>query len=122
MLQTDPLCVTNFLEVNIETNCSLLLFILILLLINCYVCSLFMLNTLIVILQPVGLFFMSLLFLQMILKNLTDNAKNIAANAKIEDMSRLIKNHMAGNKDIKNPLSGVMVTQLHVFHLFYYLE
>ncbi|PSN38849.1 Protein unc-13 B [Blattella germanica] len=44
----------------------------------------------------------------MILKNLTDNAKNIAANAKIEDMSRLIKNHMAGNKDLKNPLSGVM--------------
>ncbi|XP_011307877.1 protein unc-13 homolog A-like isoform X3 [Fopius arisanus] len=44
----------------------------------------------------------------MVLKNLTDNAKNIAANAKIEDMSRLIKNHMAGKPDVKNALSGVM--------------
>ncbi|XP_023705280.1 uncharacterized protein LOC111863312 isoform X3 [Cryptotermes secundus] len=44
----------------------------------------------------------------MILKNLTDNAKNLAANAKIEDMSRLFKNHMAGKQDIRNPLSGVM--------------
>lgn len=48
----------------------------------------------------------------MILKNLTDNAKNLAANAKIEDMSRLFKNHMAGKQDIRNPLSGVMVNQL----------
>lgn len=46
--------------------------------------------------------------LQMILKNLTDNAKNLAANAKMEDMSRLIKN-MAGKQDVKNALSGVMV-------------
>lgn len=44
----------------------------------------------------------------MILKNLTDNAKNLAANAKMEDMSRLIKN-MAGKQDVKNALSGVMV-------------
>ena len=44
----------------------------------------------------------------MILKNLTDNAKNIAANAKIEDMSRLFKNHMA-KQDVKSALSGVMV-------------
>ncbi|KAF6210485.1 hypothetical protein GE061_013591 [Apolygus lucorum] len=44
----------------------------------------------------------------MLLKNLTDNAKNLAANAKIEDMSRLIKNHMAGGKDVKNALSGVI--------------
>ncbi|XP_014285113.1 protein unc-13 homolog B isoform X1 [Halyomorpha halys] len=44
----------------------------------------------------------------MILKNLTDNAKNLAANAKIEDMSRLIKNHMAGKQDVKNALSGVI--------------
>ncbi|CAG7822724.1 unnamed protein product [Allacma fusca] len=43
----------------------------------------------------------------MILKNLTDNAKNIAANAKIEDMSRLFKNHMA-KQDVKSALSGVM--------------
>ncbi|XP_054285839.1 protein unc-13 homolog B-like isoform X1 [Macrosteles quadrilineatus] len=43
----------------------------------------------------------------MILKNLTDNAKNLAANAKMEDMSRLIKN-MAGKQDVKNALSGVM--------------
>lgn len=41
-------------------------------------------------------------------KNLTDNAKNLAANAKIEDMSRLFKNHMAGKQDVKNALSGVM--------------
>ncbi|KAK7789054.1 hypothetical protein R5R35_013690 [Gryllus longicercus] len=44
----------------------------------------------------------------MILKNLTDNAKNLAANAKIEDMGRLFKNHMAGKQDVKNALSGVM--------------
>lgn len=42
-------------------------------------------------------------------KNLTDNAKNLAANAKIEDMSKLFKNHMAGKPDVKNALSGVMV-------------
>ncbi|KAI5721905.1 hypothetical protein M8J76_000688 [Diaphorina citri] len=44
----------------------------------------------------------------MILKNLTDNAKNIAANAKIEDMSRIIKNQLAGKQDVKNALSGVI--------------
>lgn len=44
----------------------------------------------------------------MMLKNLTDNAKNLAANAKIEDMSRLIKNHMTGKQDVKNTLSGVI--------------
>ncbi|KAK0161533.1 hypothetical protein PV327_009992 [Microctonus hyperodae] len=44
----------------------------------------------------------------MMFKNLTDNAKNLAANAKIEDMSRLFKNHMAGKPDVKNALSGVM--------------
>jgi len=44
----------------------------------------------------------------MILKNLTDNAKNIAANAKMEDMSRLFKNHIA-KQDVKSALSGVMV-------------
>lgn len=43
-------------------------------------------------------------------KNLTDNAKNLAANAKIEDMSRIFKNHMAGKPDVKNALSGVMVS------------
>lgn len=41
-------------------------------------------------------------------KNLTDNAKNLAANAKIEDMSRLFKNSMTGKQDVKNALSGVM--------------
>lgn len=41
-------------------------------------------------------------------KNLTDNAKNLAANAKIEDMGRLFKNHMAGKQDVKSTLSGVM--------------
>lgn len=45
----------------------------------------------------------------MMFKSLTDNAKNLAANAKIEDMSRIIKNHMAGKPDVKNALSGVMV-------------
>lgn len=45
----------------------------------------------------------------MILKNLTDNAKNLAANAKIEDMSRLFKNSVAGKQDVKSALSGVMV-------------
>lgn len=44
----------------------------------------------------------------MVFKHLTDNAKNLAANAKIEDMSRLIKNTMAGKPDTKNVLSGVM--------------
>lgn len=44
----------------------------------------------------------------MMFKNLTDNAKNLAANAKIEDMGRLFKNHMAGKQDVKNALSGVM--------------
>ncbi|XP_057334436.1 protein unc-13 homolog A-like isoform X10 [Microplitis mediator] len=44
----------------------------------------------------------------MMFKNLTDNAKNLAANAKIEDMSRIFKNHMAGKPDVKNALSGVM--------------
>lgn len=48
-------------------------------------------------------------FSQMMFKNLTDNAKNLAANAKIEDMSKLFKNHMAGKPDVKNALSGVMV-------------
>ncbi|CAL7944915.1 unnamed protein product [Xylocopa violacea] len=44
----------------------------------------------------------------MMFKNLTDNAKNLAANAKIEDMSKLFKNHMVGKPDVKNALSGVM--------------
>lgn len=48
----------------------------------------------------------------MMFKNLTDNAKNLAANAKIEDMSKLFKNHMAGKPDVKNALSGVMVCKL----------
>lgn len=48
------------------------------------------------------------LLIQMMFKNLTDNAKNLAANAKIEDMGRLFKNHMAGKQDVKNALSGVM--------------
>lgn len=45
---------------------------------------------------------------QMMFKSLTDNAKNLAANTKIEDMSRLFKNHMTGKQDVKNALSGVM--------------
>lgn len=41
-------------------------------------------------------------------KHLTDNAKNLASNAKIEDMGRLFKSHMAGKPDVKSALSGVM--------------
>ncbi|VVC25390.1 C2 domain,Mammalian uncoordinated homology 13, domain 2,Munc13 homology 1,Armadillo-type fold,Mammalian [Cinara cedri] len=44
----------------------------------------------------------------MILKNLSENARSMAANARIEDMSRLIRNHMAGKQDVKNALTGVM--------------
>ncbi|XP_076049054.1 unc-13 isoform X1 [Oratosquilla oratoria] len=44
----------------------------------------------------------------MMLKNLTDNAKNLAANAKMEDMSRLFKNQLAGGKDVKNAVSNIM--------------
>ena len=56
------------------------------------------------------------------LKNLKDNAKNLAANAKIEDMSRLFKNHMAGKQDVKNALSGVMVSaQSAILYQFKYL-
>ncbi|XP_044263023.1 protein unc-13 homolog A isoform X3 [Tribolium madens] len=44
----------------------------------------------------------------MMFKSLTDNAKNLAAKTKIEDMSTLFKNHMAGKQDVKNALSGVM--------------
>lgn len=44
----------------------------------------------------------------MMFKNITDNAKNLASNAKIEDMGRLFKNHMAGKQDVKSALSGVM--------------
>lgn len=44
----------------------------------------------------------------MMFKSITDNAKNLAANTKIEDMSRLFKNHMTGKQDVKNALSGVM--------------
>jgi len=46
----------------------------------------------------------------MILKNLSENARSLAANARIEDMSRLIRNHMAGKQDVKNALTGVMVS------------
>ncbi|XP_055383990.1 protein unc-13 homolog C isoform X2 [Condylostylus longicornis] len=44
----------------------------------------------------------------MMFKNLSDNVKNVASNAKIEDMGRLFKNHMAGKQDVKSALSGVM--------------
>ncbi|XP_065171075.1 protein unc-13 homolog A isoform X3 [Atheta coriaria] len=43
----------------------------------------------------------------MMFKSITDNAKNLAANTKIEDMSRLFKN-VTGKQDVKNALSGVM--------------
>lgn len=44
----------------------------------------------------------------MILKNLSENARSLAANARIEDMSKLIKAHI-GKQDVKNALTGVMV-------------
>ncbi|KAM7341197.1 uncharacterized protein ACRADG_012187 isoform 2-T2 [Cochliomyia hominivorax] len=44
----------------------------------------------------------------MMFKHITDNAKNLASNAKIEDMGRLFKSHMAGKQDVKSALSGVM--------------
>ncbi|XP_065220336.1 protein unc-13 homolog A isoform X2 [Planococcus citri] len=44
----------------------------------------------------------------MILKNITDNAKSLATSAKIEDMSRIFKSHIAAKQDVKNVLSGVM--------------
>lgn len=46
----------------------------------------------------------------MILKNITDNAKSLATSAKIEDMSRIFKSHIAAKQDVKNVLSGVMVS------------
>lgn len=54
-------------------------------------------------------------------KNLTDNAKNLAANAKLDDMSRLFKNHMSGKQDVKNAISGVMdiSKEVIIFHLFF---
>lgn len=55
----------------------------------------------------------------MMFKNLTDNAKNLAANAKIEDMSKLFKNHMAGKPDVKNALSGVMVIKINDLNYIY---
>jgi len=58
----------------------------------------------------------------MMFKNLTDNAKNLAANAKIEDMSKLFKNHMAGKPDVKNALSGVMVIEINYSNRKNYLK
>ncbi|XP_070502890.1 uncharacterized protein unc-13 isoform X9 [Chironomus tepperi] len=43
-----------------------------------------------------------------IFKNLTDNAKNIAANAKIEDMGRLFKTHISSKQDVKSTLTSVI--------------
>lgn len=58
----------------------------------------------------------------MMLKNLTDNAKNLAANAKIEDMSRLFKNQLAGGKDVKNAVSNIMVRKYSVLEDVYGYE
>ena len=51
----------------------------------------------------------------MIIKNLTDNAKNLAANAKIEDMSRLFKNQLPGGKDVKSAVTNIMVGFLVIY-------
>lgn len=53
----------------------------------------------------------------MMFKNLTDNAKNLAANAKVEDMTRLFKNHLTGKQDVKNALSGVMDISKEVINI-----
>lgn len=50
----------------------------------------------------------------MMLKNLTNNAKNLAANAKIEDMTQLFKSTV-GKQDVKHALSGVMDISKEVF-------
>lgn len=48
-------------------------------------------------------------FPQMMFKNITDNAQKLAAQApKIEDMSRLFRNHLSGRPDVRISLSGVM--------------
>lgn len=49
---------------------------------------------------------------QIIFKNLTDNAKNIAANAKIEDMGRLFKTHISSKQDVKSTLTSVIEVRL----------
>lgn len=49
---------------------------------------------------------------QIIFKNLTDNAKNIAANAKIEDMGRLFKTHITSKQDVKSTLTSVIEVRL----------
>lgn len=54
----------------------------------------------------------------MMFKNITDNAKNLAANAKIEDMSRLFKSHMSGRQDVKSAISGVMDISKEVSTVF----
>lgn len=66
-----------------------------------------------------NVFLLRTLLLQMMLKNLTDNAKNLAANAKIEDMSRLFKNQLAGSKDVKNAVSNIMVRKCSVLRDVY---
>lgn len=52
------------------------------------------------------------------LKNLTNNAKNLAANAKIEDMTQLFKSTV-GKQDVKHALSGVMDISKEVPFLIY---
>lgn len=51
----------------------------------------------------------------MMLKNLTNNAKNLAASAKIEDMTQLFKGSV-GKQDVKHALSGVMDISKEVSH------
>ncbi|CAL4060144.1 unnamed protein product [Meganyctiphanes norvegica] len=44
----------------------------------------------------------------MMLKGMADNAKNIAANAKVDDVSKFFKNQLSGGKDVKNTLTNIM--------------
>lgn len=55
--------------------------------------------------------------LQIIFKNLTDNAKNIAANAKIEDMGRLFKTHITSKQDVKSTLTSVIEVSLEPYSI-----
>ncbi|KAL3279668.1 hypothetical protein HHI36_017174 [Cryptolaemus montrouzieri] len=52
----------------------------------------------------------------MMFKSLTDNAKNLAANTKIEDMSRMFKNRMTGKQDMKQALNVALDTIKQYFH------
>lgn len=65
---------------------------------------------------------MSFIFWQIIFKNLTDNAKNIAANAKIEDMGRLFKTHISSKQDVKSTLTSVIEVSSTLVKISWHLK